>query len=117
MKTLPCALESTPTQPEQPQGHGDVAQQRHEIPLAERTYLTPREAVTYLGLSSLNALQQRMKRRTIPTWVWTRMGGKSLRFLRSALDEWLGAETRRHLIRGTHGAQSVVSFRSKRGDA
>jgi predicted DNA-binding transcriptional regulator AlpA len=67
--------------------------------LAEKTYLTSLETVAYLGLPSVNALKQRMKRRTIPAWCWTRMGGKSLRFVRASLDEWLQPEARKSLTR------------------
>lgn len=59
------------------------------ITLAHQPYLTSRETVAYLRLPSLNALRQRMKRGSIPMWCWTRMGGRSLRFLRAALDDWL----------------------------
>jgi len=62
--------------------------ERSPSDLSTRVYLTPREAVEYLGLSSLKALRCRMDRKSIPSWCWTRMGG-SLRFLRASLDEWL----------------------------
>lgn len=78
------ALQSAAADPQQADRHGDIPRQ----PLESRRYLTARETVMYLGLPSLNALKQRMKRRTIPVWTWTRMGG-SLRFLRVELDRWL----------------------------
>jgi predicted DNA-binding transcriptional regulator AlpA len=73
----------------------------------QKPYLTSLEAVEYLSLPSLNALQQRMKRKTIPAWCWTRMGGKSLRFIRAALDEWLQADRAAELkIVGPHAPSS-----------
>jgi predicted DNA-binding transcriptional regulator AlpA len=71
--------------------------------LTEKTYLTSLETVAYLSLPSLNALQQRMKRRTIPAWCWTRMGGKSLRFVRASLDEWLQPSERIAALRKVQG--------------
>ena len=69
-------------------------------------YLTPDETVAYLGLPSRNALKQRMKRKTIPAWCWTRMGG-SLRFVRASLDEWLQPKDRAAALRLLHGGQST----------
>jgi len=63
--------------------------------LSRKTYLTSIQTVEYLGLSSVGALKQRMRRKTIPCWVWTRMGPKSLRFVRASLDEWLEEEARK----------------------
>lgn len=57
--------------------------------LSEKRYLTSREAAFYLGLPSVEALKKRVHRGTIPAHCWTRMGGRSLRFLRAELDEWL----------------------------
>jgi hypothetical protein len=61
-------------------------------------YLTPERAVAYLDLPSLNALRKRVRTGCIPSWCWTRMGGKSVRFIKSALDEWLQGERRRAAI-------------------
>jgi predicted DNA-binding transcriptional regulator AlpA len=81
-------------------------------------YLTSREAVQYLGLPSVNALKQRMKRGTIPTWCWTRMGGKSLRFVRAALDEWLQpADRTGALALVAHGQQVNRPRVGRRGHA
>jgi len=66
-------------------------------------YLTPDETVAYLGLPSRNALKQRMKRKTIPAWCWTRMGG-SLRFVRASLDEWLQPTARLEAARSVAGS-------------
>ena len=66
--------------------------------LSQAVYLTPAETVLYLGLPSRNALDQRMKRGTIPAWCWSRMGG-SLRFVRASLDEWLQPSARVEALR------------------
>lgn len=111
MSSIPRTLEPTPPETEQSQRDRHVTDQRREIPLSERTYLTPAETVTYLGLPSVNALKHRMKRGTIPTWCWTRMGG-SLRFVRSSIDQWLGDKARTAAAVGlVHSGQSAPSLR------
>ncbi len=75
------------------------------LPLTEKPYLTAEETVVYLGLSSLNALHHRMKRGTIPIWCYTHLG-RSLRFLRTALDEHLIPADRAAALRLVHDADS-----------
>jgi hypothetical protein len=76
------------------------------LPLTEKPYLTAEETVVYLGLSSLNALHQRMKRGTIPIWCYTHLG-RSLRFLRAALDEHLVPADRAAALRLVHDADTA----------
>lgn len=93
--------------------HSDVVpeagESRPHDQLSQRVYLTTREAATYLGLPSVEALQQRVRRGKIdpstgiPPWCWTRMGSKSLRFLRAALDEWLQPKDRAAALGVIHG--------------
>lgn len=105
---------------QQPQGDTQIAGQPREIPLHERTYLSSSDTVAYLGLPSLDALQHRMKRGTIPAWTWTRIGRNkhSLRFLRAALDQWLGqkfhAAEAAGLVHGQQSARSRGSFLLKK---
>lgn len=62
----------------------------------ESPYLTWQEAAAYLGLSSKSALRGRIRRGTLPRWCWTNTLGE-LRFIRSALDQWMaeGAQDQR----------------------
>jgi hypothetical protein len=99
------ALQSTAPDSEQADRRAHVSGQESDVPLRQKVYLTSLQAVEYLELPSLNALQQRMKRRSIPTWTWTRMGGKSLRFVRASLDEWLQKR---------HGATTVTDIAGRR---
>jgi excisionase family DNA binding protein len=55
--------------------------------LASQKYLTLAEAAEYLRFTP-GALQKQMERKAIPAWTWKRVG-RSYRFLRVALDEWL----------------------------
>ncbi|MHB8876068.1 MAG: helix-turn-helix domain-containing protein, partial [Myxococcaceae bacterium] len=52
---------------------------------AERVWLTPEQAVRYLGLPSLKALYQAVRRGTVPV---CRIG-RALRFFRHNLDQAL----------------------------
>jgi excisionase family DNA binding protein len=65
-------------------------------------YLSYAQAAEYLGLPSVNALKHRVKRGTVPAWCWTRMGGKSIRFIKSALDEWMVPADRVQVLREVH---------------
>lgn len=89
------------------QSHGDphVVSQQGDVALSSKVYLTHAEAAAYLGLS-VKALKRRMERRTIPLWTWTRMGQKSIRFVRASLDEWLGRRHSGTVRRSTHFGQS-----------
>jgi excisionase family DNA binding protein len=51
-------------------------------------FLTVAEAAEYLSIPTPAALHQRIQRKVIPSWTWTRLG-REYRFLRVALDEWL----------------------------
>jgi excisionase family DNA binding protein len=64
--------------------------------LSKLRYLTLDEAACYLRLTP-EALRTRMKRGKVPTWCYSRLGG-SLRFIRAALDEWMGADERSQQI-------------------
>lgn len=55
---------------------------------AERTWLTPAQAVRYLGLPSIRALYQCVRRGQLPAHRL----GRSLRFLRGELDAVLKRE-------------------------
>jgi excisionase family DNA binding protein len=61
--------------------------QRPGVDLSSQTYLTLAQAAEYLQLGA-GALQKQMERNAIPVWTWTRVG-RSYRFLRPALDEWM----------------------------
>jgi excisionase family DNA binding protein len=63
--------------------------------LASQTYLTLAEAAEYLRFTP-GALQKQMERKAIPAWTWKRVG-RSYRFTREFLDEWMQEESRRGL--------------------
>ena len=76
-------------------------------------YLTLPHAAAYLDLT-VEALRQRVKRGTVPAWCWTRMGG-SIRFIKSALDEWMVPAKRRAALREIH-TPTVTECRGRRKD-
>jgi excisionase family DNA binding protein len=55
--------------------------------MSERKWLTIRETAEYIGMSTA-FLRKAVRRRTVPH---TRIGSKTLRFDREALDQWLSA--------------------------
>ena len=57
-------------------------------------YLTVRQAAEYLQLPSESALRKQMNRGSIPAWCYSRLG-RSIRLIRSALDEMMQDEGRR----------------------
>ena len=61
-----------------------AAPPRREV-TADRVWLTPDQAVRYLGLPSLKALYQAVRRGTVPVCHI----GRTLRFFRHELDEAL----------------------------
>jgi excisionase family DNA binding protein len=73
-------------------------------------YLSVEHAAAYLDLT-VCALRERMKRGSIPAWTWTRLGGTSIRFIKSALDEWLQPVERAEAFREVHVKQSSQSRR------
>lgn len=75
------------------------------VPLSEKPYLSSDEAVEYLSLPSRNALKQRMHRKTIPIWCYTRLG-RSVRFIRSALDELMQSKERGEALRVIRGRRA-----------
>jgi len=64
-------------------------------------YLSVEHAAAYLDLT-VCALRERMKRGSIPAWCWTRMGGTSIRFIKSELDKWLQPVERAEAFREVH---------------
>lgn len=106
------ALQSGSASAQQSDRHTDIPAE-----LSQRVYLTSREAVAYLGLPSVDALQQRVRRGTIPAWCWTRMGGKSLRFLRASLDEWLQPQERTAALRVIHGRTVATPSTTRKGNS
>ena len=65
-------------------------------------YLSLEHAAAYLDLT-VPALRQRVKRGTVPAWCYTRMGGKAIRFIVSALDEWMQPADRAAVLNEIHG--------------
>ena len=78
----------------------------------EAGYLSYAHAAAYLDIT-VEALKHRVKRGTVPAWCWTRMGGKSIRFIKSALDEWMVPAERRAALREIH-APKVGERRGRR---
>lgn len=77
----------------------------------EPRYLTSSQAAAYLGIS-VNALKQRMHRQTIPAWCWTRsMGDRTLRFIRTALVEWMEPAERMAVAREVAPLRKVEPLR------
>jgi len=64
-------------------------------------YLSYAHAAAYLDLT-VEALKHRVKRGTVPAWCWTRMGGKSIRFIKSELDRWMVPAERVAVLREVH---------------
>lgn len=54
---------------------------------SDAKYLTVEAAAAHLSLTP-KALRNRMVRGTVPAWTYTHMG-RSIRFIRASLDEWL----------------------------
>ncbi len=73
---------------------------------SENRYLSYAHAAAYLDLT-VEALKHRVKRGTVPAWCWTRMGGTSIRFIKSALDEWLQPAERAAVLREVHSGDST----------
>lgn len=69
-------------------------------------YLSLAHAAEYLDLT-VEALRQRLKRGTVPAWCWTRMGGTSIRFIKSELDEWMQPAARGQVLREVHAGDST----------
>jgi excisionase family DNA binding protein len=55
----------------------------------DKKWLTIREAATYIGMS-VGFLRKAVRLRRVP---YTRIGNKSLRFDRNALDQWLATQS------------------------
>lgn len=73
----------------------------------EPRYLSPKEVVTYISLSSLEALYRMVARRQIP---FTRLTNRSLRFDRVELDLWLSRRsTKPNVVRGSRNHESPVT--------
>jgi excisionase family DNA binding protein len=77
---------------------------RPDVDLSCQTYLTLPQAAQYLQFSA-GSLQKQMERNAIPVWTWTRVG-RSYRFLRPALDEWMQEKYR--AVRKHKGKLSVA---------
>ena len=77
-----------------------------------RGYLSLEHAAAYLDLT-VPALRQRVKRGTVPAWCYTRMGGKAIRFIVSALDEWMQPAERAEALREIHEGHSTRRFRPR----
>jgi len=75
-------------------------------------YLSLEHAAAYLDLT-VPALRQRVKRGTIPSWCYTRMGGKAIRFIVSALDEWMQPAERAEALKQIHEGHSTRRFRPR----
>lgn len=81
-------------QPDQQAGDLD----RPALDLGALRYLTAAQAVEHLNFKSLDALYLAVKSAAIPAWTYKRIG-RTYRFLRVALDEWMESEYREHLRR------------------
>lgn len=73
--------------------------------LNRRVWLSVEQAAHYLGISE-NALRCRMKRGTVPAWCYSRGLGRSVRFMRAALDELLGRDARESVLKVVNGHSS-----------
>jgi hypothetical protein len=78
---------------------------------APSAYLSYAHAAAKLDLS-VNALKQRVKRKTIPSWTYTYQLG-SIRFIASALDEWMQPAERAQVLGEVH-ARRVEECRGPR---
>lgn len=75
---------------------------------ADERYLTAAQAGELLGGISGDAVRQRVHRGTIPAWCYTRrLGPKSIRFIRTALIEFLEPASERSALQLVHTADST----------
>lgn len=73
------------------------------LKLRSAAYLSLRHAAEYLDLTE-EALRIRVKRGTMPAWTYTRSLG-SIRFIRTALDEFLQPKDRQATLDLIHGGK------------
>lgn len=112
-------LEPSAPDSQQPPRDPDVALPSDQIDrLRRQLYLTSEEAAIYLGLPSVQAVYHRIRRGTIPSWCYGRLG-RDYRFNRAALDQLQAPQVRAQqgITARHHVGQSVASASQARGNS